>query len=90
LEGGRAKDFDDFNSRYSLTRHSAWLAETPAGPMVAVLHEGSGADTFMSELATSDNHFDIWFKQKTGEIHNIDFCEPLPGPPPKSLIHSVK
>jgi hypothetical protein len=90
LENGRAKDFEDFNSRYGLTRHSAWLAETPAGPVVAVLHEGPGENNFMSELATSDHDFDVWFKQSVKEIHNIDFSEPPPGPPPQLLINAVK
>jgi len=89
LEDSRAEEFKDFNTRYGLTRHSAWLAETPAGPMVAVLHEGPGADNFMSELATSDHDFDVWFKQKVGEIHNIDFSESLPGLPPQLLINAV-
>jgi hypothetical protein len=90
LENGRAEEFDDFNSRYGLTRHSAWLAETPTGPIVAVLHEGPGADKFMSELATSDHDFDVWFKQRVSEIHKIDFSEPLPGTPPQLLINAVK
>ena len=90
IQNGRAEEFEEFNSRYGLTRHSAWLAETPAGPVVVALHEGSGADNFMSELATSNHEFDIWFKQKVSEIHNIDFSKPLPGSPPQLLINAVK
>ena len=90
LENGKSEEFKDFNSRYGLTRHSAWLAETPTGPVVAALHEGPGADNFMSELATSDHDFDVWFKQKVNEIHNIDFRKPLPGSPPQLLINAVK
>ena len=29
LQNGKAEKFKEFNSRYGLTRHSAWLAETP-------------------------------------------------------------
>ena len=90
LENGRAEEFKDFNSRYDLTRHSAWLAETPSGYVVAVLHEGPGADNFMSELANSDHNFDIWFKQKVKEVHNLDFNEPPPGTPPQLLINAIK
>lgn len=90
LEDSRAEEFKEFNTRYGLTRHSAWLAETPTGPVVAALHEGPGADNFMSKLATSDHDFDVWFKQRVNEIHNIDFNEPLPGSPPQLLIHAVK
>jgi hypothetical protein len=90
LEESRAAEFKDFNARYGLTRHSAWLAETPTGPVVAALHEGPGADDFMSKLATSDHDFDVWFRERVNEIHNIDFSSPLPGSPPQLLINQVK
>ncbi len=89
LEDSRAEEFKEFNTRYGLTRHSAWLAETPKGPVVAALHEGPGADNFMSKLATSNHDFDVWFKQRVGEIHNMDFSEPMPGLPPQLLINAV-
>ena len=90
LQNGRGEEFKEFNSRYGLTRHSAWLAETPTGPIVTALHEGPGADNFMSALSASDNDFDVWFKQNLSECHNIDFNEPLPGSPPELIINDVK
>ena len=89
LKDSRAEEFKDFNTRYRLTRHSAWLAETPAGPVVAALHEGPGAENFMSDLATSDHEFDVWFRDSITDIHNIDFNAPLPGSPPQLLINAV-
>ena len=89
LEQSKAEEFKDFNSRYGLTRHSAWLAETPGGPMAAALHEGPGSEDFMSKLATSDHEFDVWFRERIIEIHNIDFSVPLPGSPPQLLINQV-
>ena len=35
--GTRSAGLKDMNQRYGLTRHAAWLAETPMGNMVAVL-----------------------------------------------------
>ena len=90
LKDSRAEEFKEFNTRYRLTRHSAWLAETPAGPVVAALHEGPGAENFMSDLATSDHEFDVWFRDSITDIHNIDFNAPLPGSPPQLLINAVK
>jgi len=89
LENSKAEEFKDLNSRYGLTRHSAWLAETPAGPVVAALHEGPGSEGFMAKLATSDHEFDVWFRGRITEIHNIDFGVPLPGSPPQLLINEV-
>jgi hypothetical protein len=88
LQNGRGDQFKEFNSRYGLTRHAAWLTETPTGPVVVALHEGPGADTFMSKLASSNNNFDVWFKDKLSEIHNFDFSKPLPGSPPELVINS--
>jgi len=90
LQNGRAREFKEFNSRYGLTRHLAWLAETPTGPVVAALHEGPGAESFMSKLASSDHDFDVWFRKSISEYHNIDFSKPLPGSPPKLVIDTVK
>jgi hypothetical protein len=90
LQNGRAKEFKEFNSRYELTRHQAWLAETPTGPIVAAFHEGPGAENFMSELATSDHEFDVWFRQNISEYHNIDFSKPIQGSPPKLVIDTVE
>jgi hypothetical protein len=88
LQNGKSGEFSEFNSRYGLTRHTAWLAETPNGPVVAALHEGPGAEKFMSELAKSNKDFDVWFKQKLSEVHNLDLSKPLPGSPPKLVIDS--
>jgi hypothetical protein len=83
--GSKSEEFRDLNQRYKLTRHDIWHAETPAGPMAVVLHEGPGADTFMQDIGQSDNSFDKWMRDQIGEFHNINFNEPPPGPPPQLM-----
>lgn len=58
LNGPRAQEMRDFNQRHSLTRHAAWLAQTPSGPAVIALHQGPGSDDFMRNLASSNREFD--------------------------------
>ena len=82
-------EFEDFNSRHDLTRHRAWLAETPAGPMVIVLLEGPGADDHMQRLAASNNEFDRLHKNKIKEIHGLDVTQPPPGPLPELYVDSA-
>ena len=82
-------EFEDFNSRYSLTRHAAWLAETPAGPIAIVLLEGPGADGLMQRLAASDNQFDRWHRDKIKEVHGLDITQPPPGPLPELYVDSA-
>ena len=78
----------DLNRRYGLTRHDAWLAETPAGPFVIVLIEGPGYDDFMPKLGPSQHEFDAWFRGKILEIHGMDITQPPPGPMPELLLKS--
>lgn len=83
LNGSRQSEFSSFNARYGLTRHAAWLAETPMGPIVVVQHEGPGADTVMAKLGSSTDSFDQWFVGKVKEMHGLDLSAPPPGPMPE-------
>ena len=82
-------EFKEFNSRYDLTRHAAWLAETPAGPMAIVLLEGPGADDHMQKLAASHNEYDRRHRDKIKEIHGLDVTQPPPGPLPELYVDSA-
>ncbi len=82
-------EFEDFNNRYDLTRHAAWLAETPAGPMAIVLIEGPGADHHMHRLAASDNEYDINHRDRIKEVHGMDITQPPPGPMPEKYVDSA-
>ena len=86
LRGSRAEGMKDFNRRYGITRHRAWTAQTPNGPVTVALHEGPGADDFMHKLGSSDNEFDRWFAAKILEVHGMDVSKPPPGPMPE-LVH---
>jgi len=86
LNGSSKEDMKDFNRRYGLTRHRAWNAETPNGPVVVALHEGPGADDFMGKLGSSDNEFDRRFAAHILEVHGMDVTKPPPGPMPE-LVH---
>lgn len=82
LNGARSAEFADFNSRHGLTRHAAWLQQTPHGDLVAVIHEGPGAEQLLAKIATSDHEFDAWFRTMIQELHGIDASSPPPPPEP--------
>lgn len=86
LAGPRKAEFADLNKRYGLTKHEAWLAESPSGPAVVAVHEGPGSETFLAELAKSTSAFDTWFAGKIKEIHGLDVANPPPGPMPKKYL----
>jgi hypothetical protein len=80
MNGPRAAELADFNTRHGLTRHAAWLQQTPQGDLVVVIHEGPGGEGLMPSLVTSDNEFDVWFRDNAQELHGIDFSNPPPPP----------
>jgi len=86
LSSEQRQAFDDFNKKYGLIRHDAWLAETPNGPVVVALHEGPGAESFMQNVAKSNDDFEVDFKSKLMEYHGMDLSGPPPGPMPVKLI----
>ncbi|WP_340114007.1 hypothetical protein [Maribellus mangrovi] len=88
LNGDQKQAFDEFNKKHGITRHDAWLAETPEGPVVVALHEGPGADDFMQNVADSQGSFEVDFKEKLMEYHGMDLAGPPPGPMPVKMISS--
>lgn len=86
LNGSRQEEFASFNSRYGLTKHEAWLAETPASPAVIAIHEGPGSDDLMPKRGPSQESFDVWFKSKLVELHGMDVTQPPLGPMPARYL----
>ena len=79
--GPRREEFDEFNERMGLTLHRAWLTQSSQGPLVIVVLDGPGAEDFMQRMATSQEPFDKWFRERVSEIHEIDFSQPNAAPP---------
>ena len=79
LNGPRQAAFDDMNARYGLTEHRAYLQPTPDGNfLVLVIQGGPGADSVMTNVASSDNEFDQWFMGNVAAVHGVDMSGPLP------------
>jgi len=73
--GPRREEFDDFNERMGLTLHRAWLMPSRQGPLVAVVFDGPGAESFLPKMAVSQEPFDRWFRERVSEFHGIDFSK---------------
>jgi hypothetical protein len=79
LNGPRKAEFDDMNARHQLTEHRAYLQPMPDGNfLVLAIHEGPGADSFLTDQMSSDDEFDQWFMKALGDIHGIDASGPVP------------
>ncbi len=85
-KGEKKKEFEDLNKRHGLTRHDVWAVETPNGLMAVVLHEGPGADSFMHNIAVSENSVDKQMRESIEKFHGMNLNAPPPGPMPVKLI----
>jgi hypothetical protein len=80
LKGPRSAEFEASNARHGITRHSAWLQHNPDDSyVVIVVQEGPRDETYMKEMAQSDDAFDQWFMKSVAQAHGMDMSA---GPPP--------
>ena len=79
LNGPRKAGFDDMNARHGLTEHRAYLQPTPDGDcLVLVITEGPGAESFLSNVASSGDEFDQWFMGSVADVHGMDTSGAMP------------
>lgn len=58
--------------------------ETPDGTVAVVYLEADDVGAAMQHIATSQEPFDSWFRERMGEVHGIDLAGP--GPAPQQVI----
>ena len=85
-------EFKDQMKRMKLTRHDAWLAYSPGGPVVVVVWEGEGAKDFVENMMASDHPADKAHLNKACQLHGINFDAPPPpnSPPAPELLLDSK
>lgn len=88
FSGSKKEEFEDFNKRYGLTRHDAWLWETDSNTLAVVMHEGPGEEEVMKKLAESNHDFDTWFRNKISTVHGVDFSQAPDAKPLQQYIRS--
>ena len=86
MAGPRKAELDAFNERNGLTKHEAWMCETPTGTVICAIHEGPGAAHLMPTVAKSSNAFDREFVAFLATMHGMDLSKPPPGPMPVKLL----
>jgi Family of unknown function (DUF6176) len=84
LEGERRQEFEASRQRLGIVREAAWLQQTPAGDMAIIYMEAEDLQTALAGLATSQEPFDRWGREKISEVHGIDLAQGFP--PPEQLV----
>jgi hypothetical protein len=82
--GERRADHEASRKRAGITRESTWLQRTPNGDVVVVLIEAGDVEAAMGTLATSQEPFDVWFREHIKDAHGMDLAEGFP--PPEELL----
>ena len=71
-QGERSEEHAASRRRHGITRESVWIQETPAGDLAVVLIESPDLSHALLGLATSDEPFDVWFRQHLLAVHGLD------------------
>jgi hypothetical protein len=83
VQGTRSYEYQESRKRLGITREAVWHQETPNGNVAVVYLEADDVGAAMMGIATSQEPFDVWFRERMQEIHGIDLAEPAP--PPKQV-----
>jgi hypothetical protein len=83
LAGPRRSDYEASRRRLGVNRERAYLHQIPQGDVVIVYLEAENLQRMFEGISTSQEPFDVWFRQKVQELWGIDFAQGLPGPIPE-------
>jgi hypothetical protein len=75
LKGARREEFEAFSERMGLTFMRAWLTQGREGWIGIAVLDGPGAENFLQKLASSQEPFDKWFRERVNEYHQADFSK---------------
>jgi hypothetical protein len=82
----RLNEFQASRKRLGITREASFLQQTPQGDMGVLYIEAEDIPRALQGLATSQDAFDVLFRQKTQELFGLDLAQPPSGPPPETVF----
>jgi len=86
MVGPRRSEYDASNQRLEIARLVLALQQTPQGDMAVVYFEAQDIPHVFEGYASSQEPYDVWFREQIKDIHSVDFSQPLPGPLPEVVI----
>ncbi len=86
MVGPRHSAYETSRKRLGITREVAYLQQTPQGDLAVVYIEAQNISRAFEGLDSSQEPFDVWFREQAKQIHGVDFSEPLPGPLPEAIV----
>ncbi|MGH2557557.1 MAG: hypothetical protein ACRDJH_00725 [Thermomicrobiales bacterium] len=86
ITGARWAEFGASRQRQGVSRQRLWLQQTPAGNIEIILLETDDPARTFGDIATSQEPFDVWFRQFVLEHYGLDLTQPAPGPPSELIL----
>jgi hypothetical protein len=84
--GERRAEFDAARRRQRVVRERAWIQETPEGLMEILVIETEDPEAMFQQMATSQDPFDVEFREFLLDVYGVDLTKPLPGPRPELVV----
>jgi hypothetical protein len=83
-QGERKAAFEESRRRRGIVREAAWLQRTSAGDMTVVYLEAEDLQAAFQGLGSSQEPFDVWFREHVRQVNGINLEDGFP--PPEQLI----
>jgi hypothetical protein len=82
MQGARREEYAASAQRLGATACRLYYQQTPQADLAVVYFEGADIGRFFQGMATSQDPYDVWFREQMLDIHGWDVTQPLPGPLP--------
>jgi hypothetical protein len=80
LLGPRRAEFEASRARLGIGSEQLWLQESPQGTLAVVYLEAEDLERCLAGISSSQDPFDVYWREQIMAIHGIDLSQPLPGP----------
>jgi hypothetical protein len=82
--GDRQEAYERSRRQLGISREAIFIQTTPGGDVAVVYWEAEDVARALEGMATSDDPFDVWFRDHVQEVHGMDVAEGFP--PPEQVL----
>ena len=84
--GARRDEYTAARARQGVIRQGVFVDHTPEGPREIMVMEADDPGWTLELMATSEEPFDVEFREFLMNIYGLDLSEPPPGPMPELVL----
>ena len=88
FQGARREEYVASRRRMAVTTERADYQQTPQGDLAVVYFEATDIGQVLEAFGSSQEPFDVWFREQVVDVHGVDLSQPLPGPLPELVVDS--